>query len=92
MGINMEIKIEKTFKKSYESLPKEIQDRFHQKLALLLENFQHPSLRAKKMQGKEDIWEASISDNYRITFNINIKDNTIILRKIGTHDKTLRNP
>ena len=86
----MEIKIEKTFKKSYEKLPKEIQDRFSEKLSLLMENFQHPSLRAKKMQGKEDIWEASISDNYRITFNI--KGNTIVLRKIGTHDKTLRNP
>ena len=86
----MEIKIEKTFKKSYEKLPKEIQDRFSEKLSLLMENFQHPSLRAKKMQGKEDIWEVSISDNYRITFNI--IGNTIILRKIGTHDKVLRNP
>ena len=63
----MRIQIEKTFKKSYEKLPKEIQDRFGEKLSLLMENFQHPSLRAKKMQGKEDIWEASISDNYRIT-------------------------
>jgi addiction module RelE/StbE family toxin len=86
----MKIQIEKTFMKSYGSLPKEIQDRFQQKLSLLMENFQHPSLRAKKMQGKEDIWEASISDNYRITFKI--KGDTIILRKIGTHDKTLRNP
>ena len=88
--MEIKIEIEKTFKKSYESLPKEIQNRFHHKLSLLMENFQHPSLRVKKIQGKEDIWEASISDNYRITFNI--KGNTIVLRKIGTHDKPLRNP
>ena len=85
----MKVEIGKTFKKNYEKLPKEIQDRFREKLVLLMENFRHHSLRAKKMQSKEDIWEASISDNYRITFNI--IGNTIILRKIGTHD-ILRNP
>jgi mRNA interferase RelE/StbE len=85
----MEIKLQKAFKKKFEKLPKEIQDRFREKLSLLLEDFQHPSLRAKKMQGENDIWEASISDNYRITFNV--VGNTIILRKIGTHN-TLRNP
>ena len=85
-----EIEILKTFEESFEKLPKEIQDRFSEKLSFLMENFQHPSLRAKKMQGKQDIWEASISDNYRITFNI--IGNTIIFRKIGTHDKALRNP
>jgi addiction module RelE/StbE family toxin len=85
----MEIKLQKTFKKNYEKLPKEIQERFREKLSLLIDDFQHPSLRAKKMQGKEDIWEASITDNYLITFNI--VGDTIILRKIGTHN-ILRNP
>ena len=84
------IEVSKTFKKNFEKLPKEIQERFREKLHLLIENFQHPSLRVKKMQGKEDIWEASISDSYRITFSI--IENVIMFRNIGVHDKALRKP
>jgi len=54
-------------------------------LRLLAENFYHPSLRAKKIKGRRDeMYEASITMNYRILFQI--EDDTYLLRRIGTHD------
>jgi mRNA-degrading endonuclease RelE of RelBE toxin-antitoxin system len=86
----MNIKTTNQFDKDYEKLPDEIKKRLYKSLSLLMDNFQHPSLRVKKMRGKDNIWEARISDSYRITFQIT--NNTFIFRKIGQHDKALRNP
>jgi len=36
------------------------------------------------MKGLEDIWEASVSMSYRITYQL--AGNVLILRRIGTHD------
>jgi mRNA interferase RelE/StbE len=78
------------FKKTYQKLPKTLQDQVDKKLLLLEENPRHPSLRIKKIVGTPDIWEASITMKYRITFQIS--KGVIILRVIGEHDKALRNP
>ena len=80
----MKISWPKSFVKKYHALPKEIQKRFDEKIQLFVKNPNHPSLRVKKMSGTEDIWEASISKNYRWTFEW-IKD-MVKLRHIGTHD------
>lgn len=50
----------------------------------------HPSLRIKRVKGTDLIWEASVTMNYRLTFQI--INNAILLRKIGKHDETLSNP
>lgn len=78
------------FKKCYQALPKEIQKQTDKNLRLLIENPKHPSLRVKKIQGTRDIWEASVTMKYRFTFQV-VKG-TLTLRKIGEHDKTLKNP
>ncbi|ERM92946.1 hypothetical protein O163_02630 [Caldanaerobacter subterraneus subsp. yonseiensis KB-1] len=44
----------------------------------------------KKIQGTENIFEASITMNIRMTWQY-CKDG-ILLRNIGEHDKTLKNP
>lgn len=85
----MKIQTTKKFDKDYLNLPEKIKDKTDEKLALFLENPQHPSLRVKKMQGYENLWEASINTNYRFTFQISC--DVYILRKIGTHD-ILNNP
>ncbi|MFQ5796536.1 MAG: type II toxin-antitoxin system YafQ family toxin [Candidatus Bipolaricaulia bacterium] len=72
------------FKEDYQKLPQHIKKRTQKQLRFLLQNLRHPSLRAKKMKGYEDIWEAAVTKNYRFTFAI--EGNYYILRRIGTHD------
>jgi mRNA interferase RelE/StbE len=80
----MEIKPSSKFADDYKSLPPLIRKRADEKLKLLLENPQHPSLRLKKMKGFPDIWEARVTKNYRFTFQI--QGNFYLLRRIGAHD------
>jgi hypothetical protein len=60
------------------------------KLALMIDNQKHPSLRAKKIKGYNNIFEASIVMHIRMTWEY-YKDG-ILLRNMGEHDKTLKNP
>lgn len=80
----MKISWPKSFSKRYQALPLDVQKRFDEKIQLFEKNPRHPSLRVKKMSGTENIWEASISENYRWTFEWT-KD-LVKLRHIGTHD------
>ena len=72
------------FARDFRSLPTDIQRRAAKQLQLLLNNPRHPSLRIKKMEGAQDIWEGRISKIYRFTFQV--RHDTYILRRIGTHD------
>lgn len=87
----MRLQYTSRFLRMYQRLPKEIRELVDNKLRLLLENPRHPSLRMKKMKmrGAEDIYEASVTMDYRITFQI--EGDLYILRKVGTHD-ILRKP
>jgi mRNA-degrading endonuclease YafQ of YafQ-DinJ toxin-antitoxin module len=60
------------------------------KLDLLADNPKHPSLRTKKIRGREDIFEATVNMDIRITWEF--YEDGILLRNIGRHDKTLNNP
>lgn len=85
----MEIRLTKSFEKDYKNLSHEIQKRLNKQLIFLLENFQHPSLRIKKIEGHFEIWEGRISKDYRFTFQI--EGSIYFLRRAGTHD-ILRKP
>jgi len=74
----------------FNRLPKTIQETVYRKLALWQQDPSHSSLRIKPMRGHPGIWEMSVTMNYRVTFE-NKTANTILLRKVGTHD-ILRNP
>lgn len=78
------------FKKAYKSLPDDAKIRVKETLRMLAVDTRHPSLQAKKIKGAKDIWEARVSLDYRITFQI-IKD-YFILRNVGHHDPTLKKP
>lgn len=72
------------FDRAYNKLPKPIQELFKKKVALLVSsNLTHPSLRVKKIQGTEGIWEASIDMAHRFTFDK--IEGGIRLRVIGKH-------
>ena len=78
------------FRRAYKSLPEEIKTRVKESLGILAVNMKYPSLRVKKIKGTKDIWEARISLDYRLTFQM--FKNYIILRNVGHHDPTLKNP
>lgn len=74
------------FEKAYSKLSDDIAERFEIKLPVFLKDIFHPSFRTKKMEGFKNpsIWEASLTMNYRFTFEID-KEGKIIFRNIGTH-------
>ena len=79
----MKLKVTKTFIRGYRSLPARIQEKTDKQLERLLENQYYPSLRTRKMEGHQDIWEGTISKQYKFTYQI--REDFYILRKIGTH-------
>lgn len=71
------------FKKDYEDLPTRARSALDKALKFLIDNPNHPSLRAKKLPGT-DIWYARITSYYRFTFQF--VGELVILRRAGTHD------
>jgi len=83
----MELVFTKTFIRDYRKLSQTIQEQVDRKLALLLQNMRHPSLRVKKVRGYDDVWEGSITMNYRFFFRQAV-DKYVLLR-VGTHNELL---
>jgi len=71
------------FKKDYQKLPFEIQQRADQKLRLLLRDPRYPSLRVHKIRGVEGLWEFSVTMNYRVIFEI--EGEYYVLLGVGPH-------
>ncbi|SCM78739.1 Cytotoxic translational repressor [uncultured Sporomusa sp.] len=86
----MNIYYTELFREKVTVLPVAIKKALKIKLALMIENPRHPSLRTKKIQGQEGIFEASVTMGIRMTWQYT--DDGILLRNIGEHDKTLKNP
>jgi len=79
------------FKKIFKKLDHQSQKSIEKAILQLAKNPRHPSLRTKKMQGRNDIFEASATMDLRITFHYD-DSNVIVLRNCGHHDRTLNNP
>jgi len=86
----VKIRRSKHFKKSYQKLSPVLQKRVDKALMLLAMNVRHPSLRVKKIQGTDDIYELRVTRSYRISFEI--EDDGYFLRRVGKHDDLLRRP
>ncbi|MCJ7772849.1 MAG: hypothetical protein MUP22_06920 [Desulfobacterales bacterium] len=78
------------FKKSYRKLSAEEKEAFHKKLDLMNTNPHHPSLRTKKVQGTDDIFECSINMPIHMTWQYD--GDSIILRVIRNHDNVFKKP
>jgi mRNA interferase RelE/StbE len=50
----------------------------------------HPSLRVKRMQSTDYIWEAGAGLSIRLTFEMH--GDLIVLRNVGAYDETLKKP
>lgn len=64
-------------------LPKQIQKKAQKQFKFLLIDYRHPSLRARKMGGR-DSFEARIDLRYRFTFQV--KGDEIYILTAGPHD------
>jgi len=69
----------------YAKAPVVIQKAFDKKLELPLQNLRHPSLRAKKYDERQDLWQARITQDWRFYFTI--EGDTYILHSIRSHPK-----
>ena len=78
------------FKKSYKKLSDEERKALQKKLDLMSTNPHHPSLRTKKVQGTDNIFECSINMAIRMTWQYDSE--SILLRAVGDHDAVLKNP
>lgn len=64
----------------------ELQARYYKTLLLLEQNPQHPSLRLRALQGRPaGLHSASISMRYRITLELELRDQEIVFVNIGSH-------
>lgn len=87
----MELRPTKRFTKSLKRLDDQSRKAVKKAMMLLLENPHHPSLRTRKMEGHDSIFEASANMDIRITFHYE-KPDVLVLRNCGHHDDTLSNP
>ena len=73
------------FKKHFKTLSAQEKNQLKNKLTLLSENPSHPSLRVKRIQGTDDLYECSVNMDVRIIWYYD-GDTMIILLDVGHHD------
>jgi len=78
------------FKRAAKKLSREDRARLDRALERFAQNPSHPSLGVKRIQGTDRIWEGRASDSLRFTFER--IEAGIVLRNVGAHDETLKNP
>lgn len=75
----------KAFKKHYKKLSDIEKKQTKKKLEFFIKNPTHPSLRTKKIQGVNGIWESSVNMDIRIIWFYE-NNELIFLLDIGHHD------
>ncbi len=79
------------FRKSVIELEPDIRAKLEKQIGLLVSDIRHPSLRVKKIKGTRSVFEARVDQGHRFTFKFGEK-REIILRVVGSHDRTLMKP
>ena len=73
------------FNRAYRKAPKEIRKAFDKQSGLLLQNLQHPFLRAKKYDAGEDKWQGRVTGDWRFYFRI--EADTYVILSLIPHPK-----
>jgi len=89
--MNFKFRFTEKFTENYSKLDIHSQKAIDKALRFLANNPKYPSLRTKKMEGTDHIFEASATMDIRITFHYE-KPDILVLRNCGHHDRTLNNP
>ncbi len=86
------LKITNRFKRAYDKLSPNLKNAVDDALRVLVNGRPYPKgLRVKKMKGHDFVFEASPTMDCRMTFHFE-NPNFIVLRNVGDHDITLKNP
>ncbi len=72
-------------KQDYNDAPLNIQKAFDKQTRLLAENLRHPSIKAKKIDQTNDVWQGRVSQDWRFFFKI--VDDTYVIVRIIPHPK-----
>jgi mRNA-degrading endonuclease RelE of RelBE toxin-antitoxin system len=79
------------FKKAYDALSGDVQEKVFKAFALLRDNQRHSSLMIKKIKGVKEIWEGRIDLAYRFTFHYEKDAKTgemiCVFRNVDNHDE-----
>ncbi len=86
----MRIEYTERFQRAYRALQGDDVRLVEKTLRQLAADPRYPELRVKKMQGRQDVWEARASESLRLTFEM--RGDVLLLRNVGAHDDTLNNP
>ena len=86
----MELSRTERFKRAYKRLTPGLQSQAGVALGRLAQDLSYPSLQVKRIKGTAGIWEARVTRSCRLTFEMD--GNELVLRNIGEHDATLKNP
>lgn len=81
----MTVRRTERFRRSYEAAPDRIKLIFEKQITYLAEDLRHPSLRAKKYDETQDIWQARVNRDWRFYFQI--EGGTYVLFDIIKHPK-----
>lgn len=73
------------FEKEYGKLELQVQRQIDKSLGLLRENPHHPSLRTHKRRGEGNIWQARVTRDYRLYFEM--EGEVIRLLSVTSHEK-----
>ena len=66
----MELVFAERFDQSLRQAPAPVQRAFWKQARFLLSNLHHPSLRSKKYEGADDLWQARVNRDWRFYFRI----------------------
>jgi mRNA interferase RelE/StbE len=81
----MKLDYTERFIKSLEDAPPSIQKAFYKQAGFLMNDLRHRSLRAKKYDEAQDIWQARVTKDWRFYFKI--QGDTYFLIDIIAHPK-----
>ena len=73
------------YDRDYRKLPAQIQEHVDQQVQRLRLDPHHPSLRAHKRAGENEVWQSRITRNYRLYFLM--EGDIITLLAVGPHEK-----
>ena len=81
----MTVRRTERFRRSYEAAPDRIKQVFEKQITYFAQDIRHSSLRAKKYDETQDIWQARVNRDWRFYFQI--EGSTYVLLDIMKHPK-----
>ena len=73
------------FGRSYRAAPERVRKTFAKQIERLLSDLRHPSLRAKKYDEAQGVWQARVNRSWRFYFTI--EEDAYVLLDITPHPK-----